>query len=108
MEAFFFMIIITAALISGFIYCNIGFNEAQVDSHVGKPNFIIILADDIGWGDLGANWPLTKETPNLDKMVQGGMRYGCCGREDGRGERKDARVEKMLEGGCWVVNNSIF
>ncbi|XP_055509907.1 arylsulfatase G isoform X1 [Leucoraja erinacea] len=75
MEAFFFMIIITAALISGFIYCNIGFNEAQVDSHVGKPNFIIILADDIGWGDLGANWPLTKETPNLDKMVQGGMRF---------------------------------
>ncbi|XP_078257430.1 arylsulfatase G [Rhinoraja longicauda] len=75
MEAFFFMIIITAALISGFIYCNIGFNEAQVDSHVGKPNFIIILADDIGWGDLGANWLLTKETPNLDKMVKGGMRF---------------------------------
>ncbi|KAF7238183.1 Arylsulfatase G [Varanus komodoensis] len=39
-----------------------------------KPNFIIILADDIGWGDLGANWGLRKDTPNLDKMAAEGMR----------------------------------
>ncbi|XP_042305638.1 arylsulfatase G isoform X3 [Sceloporus undulatus] len=40
-----------------------------------KPNFIIILADDIGWGDLGANWGLRKDTPNLDKMASEGMRF---------------------------------
>ncbi|XP_032994792.1 arylsulfatase G isoform X1 [Lacerta agilis] len=40
-----------------------------------KPNFIIILADDIGWGDLGANWNLRKDTPHLDKIATEGMRF---------------------------------
>ncbi|XP_053144930.1 arylsulfatase G isoform X2 [Hemicordylus capensis] len=40
-----------------------------------KPNFIVILADDIGWGDLGANWGVRKDTPNLDKMAIEGMRF---------------------------------
>ena len=39
-----------------------------------KPNFVIILADDMGWGDLGANWAGTKDTANLDKMAAEGMR----------------------------------
>ncbi|XP_048448221.1 uncharacterized protein LOC125481113 [Rhincodon typus] len=65
----------TIVFISGFLYFNIDFNTAHAGAYSGKPNFIIILADDIGWGDLGANWPLTKETPNLDKMAKEGMRY---------------------------------
>nr|XP_006110620.1 arylsulfatase G isoform X1 [Pelodiscus sinensis]XP_006110624.1 arylsulfatase G isoform X1 [Pelodiscus sinensis]XP_014424732.1 arylsulfatase G isoform X1 [Pelodiscus sinensis]XP_014424748.1 arylsulfatase G isoform X1 [Pelodiscus sinensis]XP_014424757.1 arylsulfatase G isoform X1 [Pelodiscus sinensis]XP_025036114.1 arylsulfatase G isoform X1 [Pelodiscus sinensis]XP_025036115.1 arylsulfatase G isoform X1 [Pelodiscus sinensis]XP_025036117.1 arylsulfatase G isoform X1 [Pelodiscus sinensis] len=40
-----------------------------------KPNFIVILADDMGWGDLGANWAETKDTPNLDRMASEGMRF---------------------------------
>ncbi|XP_059989835.1 arylsulfatase G isoform X5 [Lagenorhynchus albirostris] len=40
-----------------------------------KPNFVIILADDMGWGDLGANWAETKDTANLDKMAAEGMRF---------------------------------
>ncbi|XP_043761654.1 arylsulfatase G isoform X3 [Cervus elaphus] len=40
-----------------------------------KPNFVIILADDMGWGDLGANWAGTKDTANLDKMAAEGMRF---------------------------------
>lgn len=39
-----------------------------------RPNFVIILADDLGWGDLGANWAETKDTPNLDQMASEGMR----------------------------------
>ncbi|KAB1266342.1 Arylsulfatase G [Camelus dromedarius] len=30
--------------------------------------------DDVGWGDLGANWAETKDTDNLDKMAAEGMR----------------------------------
>ncbi|NXK49655.1 ARSG Arylsulfatase, partial [Chauna torquata] len=41
----------------------------------GKPNFIVILADDLGWGDLGANWAETKETPNLDELAAEGTRF---------------------------------
>ncbi|XP_065766774.1 arylsulfatase G isoform X5 [Muntiacus reevesi] len=40
-----------------------------------KPNFVIILADDMGWGDLGANWAGTKDTANLDRMAAEGMRF---------------------------------
>ncbi|XP_077184481.1 arylsulfatase G isoform X4 [Paroedura picta] len=45
------------------------------ESHSPKTNFIIILADDIGWGDLGINWDKRKDTPNLDKMAMEGMRF---------------------------------
>ncbi|XP_027374975.1 arylsulfatase G isoform X2 [Bos indicus] len=40
-----------------------------------KPNFVIILADDMGWGDLGANWAGTKDTANLDRMAAEGTRF---------------------------------
>lgn len=40
----------------------------------GQPNFIVILADDVGWGDLGANWAETKETPHLDQLAAEGTR----------------------------------
>lgn len=41
----------------------------------GRPNFLVILADDLGWGDLGANWAETKETPNLDELAAEGTRF---------------------------------
>nr|XP_030143095.3 arylsulfatase G isoform X3 [Taeniopygia guttata] len=40
-----------------------------------QPNFIVILADDVGWGDLGANWAETKETPRLDQLAAEGTRF---------------------------------
>ncbi|XP_046328967.2 N-acetylgalactosamine-6-sulfatase-like isoform X1 [Haliotis rufescens] len=39
----------------------------------GKPNFVIMLMDDMGWGDLGVYGHPAKETPNLDKMAADGM-----------------------------------
>ncbi|XP_060700478.1 arylsulfatase G [Hemiscyllium ocellatum] len=75
MGVFSMMAFFTAAFISGFLYFNIDFSTAPAGASSEKPNFIIILADDIGWGDLGANWPLTTETPNLDMMAKEGMRF---------------------------------
>ncbi|NWJ08726.1 ARSG Arylsulfatase, partial [Crypturellus undulatus] len=40
-----------------------------------RPNFIVILADDLGWGDVGANWPETKDTPRLDELAEQGTRF---------------------------------
>ncbi|XP_070250569.1 arylsulfatase G isoform X1 [Myotis yumanensis] len=45
------------------------------ETRAPKPNFVIILADDMGWGDLGANWAETKDTANLDQMAAEGMRF---------------------------------
>jgi arylsulfatase A-like enzyme len=40
-----------------------------------KPNIIFILADDLGYGDLGSYGQRSIKTPNLDRMAQEGMRF---------------------------------
>lgn len=45
------------------------------DNHERKPNFIIIFADDLGYGDLGSYGHPTIKTPYLDQMANEGMRF---------------------------------
>ena len=46
---------------------------ASADS--APPNFIIILADDLGYGDLGCYGQKKIRTPNIDRMAREGMRF---------------------------------
>src|SRR5690349_19199371 len=39
-----------------------------------KPNFIVILIDDMGYGDIGPFGPKLNRTPNLDRMASEGMK----------------------------------
>ncbi len=40
-----------------------------------KPNVVLILADDLGYGDLGSYGSDMIKTPNLDHLAAGGMRF---------------------------------
>jgi len=40
-----------------------------------KPNFILILADDMGYGDIAPFGSTRNRTPNLDRMAQEGLRF---------------------------------
>jgi len=38
-----------------------------------KPNIILIVADDLGWGDVGFNGQTKINTPNIDKLAKEGI-----------------------------------
>ncbi|CAL4071301.1 unnamed protein product, partial [Meganyctiphanes norvegica] len=38
-----------------------------------KPNIVILLMDDMGWGDLGHNGEPNRETPRIDQMAAEGL-----------------------------------
>src|SRR4051794_8647241 len=40
-----------------------------------RPNILFILADDLGWADLGVYGSTFYETPNLDRLAKAGMRF---------------------------------
>ena len=43
-----------------------------------KPNIIFILADDLGYGDLGCYGQKKFKTPNIDRLAAEGMRFTQC------------------------------
>jgi arylsulfatase len=40
-----------------------------------KPNFVVILLDDMGYGDLSSTGSRGYKTPNIDKMANNGVRF---------------------------------
>ncbi|KAJ6651556.1 hypothetical protein lerEdw1_020891 [Lerista edwardsae] len=48
---------------------------ALLSSASQPPNFVLIFADDLGFGDLASYGHPTSATPNLDKMAAGGLLF---------------------------------
>src|SRR3989442_15685578 len=42
---------------------------------VERPNIVLILADDIGYGDLSCYGAVKVKTPNCDKLAAAGIRF---------------------------------
>ncbi len=51
------------------------FTSAFVFAQKNKPNIILIYADDLGYGDISAYKKGTLNTPNMDKLTNGGVRF---------------------------------
>jgi arylsulfatase A len=66
MKKFLLLTLVTA----GIYNCSFGQNvNAQ------RPNIIFILADDLGYGDVGFNGQKLIKTPNIDRLAKEGMKF---------------------------------
>jgi arylsulfatase A-like enzyme len=50
-------------------------STAQQTKNVKSPNIIFILADDLGYGEIGCYGQQKIETPNIDRLAKNGMRF---------------------------------
>lgn len=50
-----------------------GFRQAPVKEE--RPNIVLIMADDMGYGDLGCYGQQMIQTPNIDALAKGGLRF---------------------------------
>jgi hypothetical protein len=48
--------------------------SADTRSALDRPNILLFLVDDLGYGDLGFTGHPTTHTPNLDRLAAGGLR----------------------------------
>jgi arylsulfatase A-like enzyme len=53
----------------------IGSSAAAAGSAAAAPNIVLILADDLGWSDLGCYGADLHETPRLDQLAREGLRF---------------------------------
>ncbi len=52
-----------------------GINVRSETRQSDTPNIVVILADDLGYGDLSSYGATDMRTPNIDALVSGGMRF---------------------------------
>lgn len=63
-----FFLILALAAFSGTTF-------SPATTHAAKPNIIFIMADDLGWTDLGCFGSKYYETPNIDALAKQGMKF---------------------------------
>lgn len=55
------------------LVCIAGMFAMNLSNAEAKPNIIFIVADDLGWGDVGYNGSTWVETPNIDALARSGQ-----------------------------------
>jgi arylsulfatase A len=57
------------------LFAAIGVSFASADPAPARPNILFILADDMGWADLGCYGADLHETPNIDRFAAESVRF---------------------------------
>ena len=52
--------------------------NAHAEAEDAKPNFVVFLADDMGWGDSATYGNELIQTPNLDRLAAQGVKFTQC------------------------------
>ncbi len=55
--------------------CTVSDANAERNVATGNPNFLVILVDDLGYGDLSSYGAPDMKTPHIDRLVADGMRF---------------------------------
>jgi arylsulfatase B len=71
MKTFSINIAVALSLMSSALFAQ----EIIPQSETPPPNILIILADDLGWGDLGCTGSEVIKTPNVDRLAKNGILF---------------------------------
>jgi arylsulfatase A-like enzyme len=74
---------------------------AEAKSTTAKPNFIVIFADDLGYGDIGPFGNKTIRTPRLDQLAAEGMKFDNFYAQNVCGPSRSALLT-----GCYPLRNA--
>lgn len=66
---------ILLALAAGLATAPAGTARAAESDRAGRPNIVVIMADDLGYGDISANGARAIETPAIDRLAAEGIRF---------------------------------
>jgi len=82
-------------------------NQPLAAQTTPRPNIIFILADDLGYGDVGLLRPKADPTPNIDRLAKEGMRFtdfyaGCTVCAPSR----CVLMTGYHMGHCWIRGNA--
>ena len=47
----------------------------SIDNNLAKPNIVILMADDLGYGELGCQGNTEIPTPHIDSIAANGVRF---------------------------------
>lgn len=72
------LLLLVAVTVGSFHVAALAADEATAKPTNKPTNFVIFLADDLGWGDLGCYGHERIQTPNLDKFAEQGVRLTQC------------------------------
>ncbi len=70
---FFSLAVIATLLLSN--ACQSQKKSASTKKNIAQPNVLFILVDDFGWRDIAGTGSDFYETPNMDKLIQQGMKF---------------------------------